>query len=115
MAYSKIKGGEILKAKKEQVKNSLMEQLRLQNKTAKFYEDLVDDYMAYWNLKETLVKDIKKNGIRYKATNGNGIEVDKANESVQNLQKTTATMLKILSDLNLKEQLTGGSAEDEYL
>ena len=31
------------------------------------------------------------------------IAVKKANESVVNLQKTTATMLKILADLKLKE------------
>lgn len=111
-----MKGGEILKVKEEeQVKNSLMEQLRLQNKTAKFYSNLVDDYMSYWKLREILLKDIDDNGIRYKSTNGNGITVDKPNESVQNLQKTTATMFKILSDLNLKEPLSNSTAEDDYL
>lgn len=41
--------------------------------------------------------------MRYETINGNGVHVEKANESVVNLQKTTATMLKILSDLKLKE------------
>lgn len=30
------------------VKESLLEQLRLQGKTADFYGDLVEDYMHYW-------------------------------------------------------------------
>lgn len=99
----------------KQVKESLLEQLRLQNKTGKFYEDLVNDYMAYWSLKKQLISDIKKKGIRYEAVNGNGIVTEKPNESIQNLQKTTVTMLKILSDLNLREPLSDGSDEDDYL
>ena len=30
----------------KQVRTSLLEQLRLQNKTSEFYEDLVNDYMT---------------------------------------------------------------------
>ena len=99
----------------KQIKESLMEQLRLQNKVGKFYEDLVNDYMAYWNLKKNLIKDIKSKGIRYETVNGNGIKVEKPNESIQNLQKTTVTMLKILNDLNLREPLIDNSDETEYL
>ena len=97
------------------VKESLLEQLRLQNKTGKFYEDMVNDYMTYWNLKKELIKDIKDKGIRYKSINGNGIETEKPNESIQNLQKTTVTMLKILNDLNLREPMIEGDDEDDYL
>ena len=43
--------------------------------------------------------------MRYETVNGNGMTVEKANESVVNLQKTTATMLKILADLKLKEPI----------
>lgn len=99
----------------KQMRESLLNQLRMQNKTAQFYEDLVNDYMEYWKLKEKLIKDIGKRGIRYEAVNGNGITTEKPNESVQNLQKTTVTMLKILSDLNLREPLSDSSAEDDYL
>lgn len=115
-----MKDGEDLVAKKmslkeRKVKKSLTEQLKLQNKTADFYMDLVEDYMSYWRMKEKLVKDIEDKGLRYECTNGNGIEVEKPNESVQNLQKTTAIMLKILNDLNLKEPLSNSSDEDDYL
>lgn len=100
---------------KKEVKESLIEQLRLQNKTSDFYQDLVNDYMDYWGLKKKIISDIRKKGIRYKTINGNGIEVEKPNESVTNLPKITMAMLKILSDLNLKEPLSNSSAEEEYL
>lgn len=108
-----IKGGVVVK--KEEVKKSLLEQLRLQNKSGQFYQDLVNDYMEYWTLKKKLIADVKKKGIRYETVNGNGITVEKANESIQNLQKTTVTMLKILNDLNLKEPLLDHTSEDDYL
>lgn len=97
------------------IKESLLEQLRLQNKTSDFYLDLVSDYMDYWSLKKKLITDIRKKGIRYETVNGNGIEVEKPNESVTNLPKITTAMLKILNDLNLKEPLSNSSAEDDYL
>ena len=100
---------------KTEIKESLLEQLRLQNKTYDFYLDLVSDYMDYWSLKKKLITDIRKKGIRYETVNGNGIEVEKPNESVTNLPKITTAMLKILNDLNLKEPLSNSSAEDDYL
>ena len=100
---------------KTEIKESLLEQLRLQNKTSDFYLDLVSDYMDYWSLKKKLITDIRKKGIRYETINGNGINVEKPNESVTNLPKITTAMLKILNDLNLKEPLSNSSTEDDYL
>lgn len=97
------------------MEESLNKQLKLQGKTSDFYKDLVQDYLYYWTLKKQLIKDIKEKGIRYSAVNGNGIKVEKPNESVVNLQKTTATMLKILSDLNLREPLHESDPENDYL
>lgn len=107
--------GRKVSAKEKRVKESLIEQLKLQSKTAQFYTNLVDDYMSYWRLKESLINDIDSKGIRYSCVNGNGITVEKPNESVQNLPKVTAAMLKILNDLNLKEPLIESSDEDDYL
>lgn len=70
---------------------------------AEFYMDMIDDYVYYWSLKKKLITDIRAKGLRYEMINGNGVTVEKANESVVNLQKTTATMLKILANLKLKE------------
>lgn len=100
---------------KKEMRDSLLKQLRLQNKTSDFYEDLVNDYMDYWSLKKKLIADIRKKGLRYETVNGNGLTVEKPNESVNNLPKITAAMLKILNDLNLKEPLSDSSVEDDYL
>lgn len=100
---------------KKEMQNSLMEQLRLQGKTSDFYTDLANDYVEYWGIKKKLIADIKKRGVRYKTVNGNGIEVEKPNESVTNLPKITAAMLKILNDLNIKEPLAESTLEDDYL
>lgn len=87
------------------VKMSLIRQLELRGMSAEFYMDLVNDYIYYWSLKKKLIADIKSKGLRYKTVNGNGMMVEKANENIVNLQKTTATMLKILADLKLKEPI----------
>lgn len=87
------------------VKMSLIRQLELRGMSAEFYMDLVNDYIYYWSLKKKLIADIKSKGLRYETVNGNGMTVEKANESVVNLQKTTVTMLKILADLKLKEPI----------
>ena len=100
---------------RKEVQNSLLDQLRLQNKVSDFYVDLVNDYMDYWTLKKKLIADIRKKGLRYETVNGNGITVEKPNESVTNLPKITTAMLKILNDLNLKEPLSDSSLEDGYL
>ena len=97
------------------MRESLLNQLRLQNKTSDFYTDLVNDYVDYWGIKKKLIADIRKRGVRYETVNGNGIKVEKPNESVTNLPKITAAMLKILSDLNLKEPIIESSMEDDYL
>ena len=85
------------------MKESLIRQLELRGMKAELYMDMIDDYVYYWSLKKKLITDIRAKGLRYEMINGNGVTVEKANESVVNLQKTTATMLKILADLKLKE------------
>lgn len=91
------------KLTEKRIRESLVKQLERRGMNAEFYEDLINDYVHYWNLKKDLLADIKDKGLRYETINGNGISVEKANESVVNLQKTTATMLKILTELKLKE------------
>ncbi len=49
---------------------------------AEFYKDMIDDYVYYWSLKKKLISDIKSKGLRYKTINGNGVVVEKTNDSV---------------------------------
>lgn len=88
---------------KELIYTDLSNQLFTNGKLGKYYYDLIEDYIYFWELKYKLQKDIKNSGLRYETTNGNGISSTKPNESVQNLIKVNAQMLKILSDLNLQE------------
>ena len=101
---------------KTEIRDSLVKQLELRGMNAEFYKDMIDDYVYYWSLKKKLISDIKSKGLRYKTINGNGVEVEKTNDSVVNLQKTTATMLKILADLRLKDPVPEPEkATDGYL
>ena len=98
------------------VREDLTNQLRSLNKFGKFYDDLVDDYVYYLDLKDYLIKDLRTVGIRYLAPTGNGHSALKQNESLQNLPKVTQLMLKILNDLGLQEPtVTDESASDDDL
>ena len=85
------------------IETDLKNQLLSSGNIGKQYDNLIYDYMYLYDLKEKLQKDIKKRGLRMKVTNGNGFETEKDNNSVGNLLKVNTQMLKILSDLNLKE------------
>lgn len=98
------------------IRESLVKQLELRGMNAEFYKDLINDYVYYWSMKKKLIVDIKEKGIRYETMNGNGVKVEKVNENIVNLQKTTATMLKILAELKLKDPVPEPEEEtDGYL
>ena len=90
------------KAKKTEIKQDLLDQLDRQGIYGKHYVDLVNDYMALWDIKNKLIKDIKKRGVSVYWCNGGGQEGYKKNDSIAELNKTNAQMLKILSELGLK-------------
>lgn len=99
------------------VEEDLKNQLIASGNVGKQYDNLIYDYMYFFDLKDKLQKDIKKNGLRVKIINGNGIESEKDNASIGNLLKVNTQMLKILGDLNLKEPTippsgAGGGPDD---
>ena len=98
--------------KKEAIKEDLQSQLIAQNKFGKQFDDMIEDYLYFFELKERLKHDININGIRYKNTGGNGFSTYKPNESVERLQKTNGQMLKILQDLDLKAPEEDGEGDD---
>lgn len=104
-----------IKDKKNEIGEDLREQLLSQNKFGKHFEDMIEDYLYFFELKERLKYDIKLNGIRYPSTGGNGFTTFKANESVERLQKTNGQMLKILQDLELKAPDEGGGEGSDLL
>lgn len=93
------------KAKK--IKNALKEQLEIQGKSGKHFDDMIEDYIYFVKLKEDLQNDIEVNGLRVETKTGNGYSTEKDNKSVDHLIKVNGQMLKILQDLDLKSPEEG--------
>lgn len=106
---------ETINDKKQAIKEDLQNQLVAQNKFGKQFDDMIEDYLYFVELKERLKYDIDINGIRYRSTGGNGFTTFKPNESVERLQKTNGQMLKILQDLDLKAPEEEGDGGDDLL
>lgn len=85
----------------KEIKQDLLEQLKQNETYGKHYEDLVSDYMALWDIKNRLIEDIKERGVSVEWNNGRQVG-KKKNDSISELNKTNAQMLKILSELGLK-------------
>ena len=100
---------------KTEIKKDLVEQLERKGVYGHHYLDLVNDYMALWDIKNELIKDIKERGVSIKWQNGPEQWGYKKNDSIAELNKTNAQMLKILSELGLKaeplEEIDDGDEE----
>lgn len=85
----------------EEIKVDLLNQLKQNETYGKHYEDLVNDYIALWDIKNRLIEDIQEHGVSIEWNNGKQCG-KKKNDSIPELNKTSAQMLKILSELGLK-------------
>ena len=90
------------KPSKTQIKQDLIDQLERQGVYGTQYLDLVHDYMALYDIKNKLIRDIKKRGVTVKYQHGKNQWGEKKNDSIAELNKTNAQMLKILNELGLK-------------
>ncbi|HDX9587599.1 TPA: P27 family phage terminase small subunit [Bacillus pseudomycoides] len=86
---------------KVSIKQDLMQQLKENGTVRAHYTDLVDDYMALWDIKNNLIIDIEERGVVVEWSNGKQ-QGKKKNESISELNKTNAQMLKLLAELGLK-------------
>lgn len=86
----------------DEIKRDLLNQLASMNIQGKHYQDLVDDYMAMWEIKNALIQDIRTRGVTVPWQNSATQYGYKKNDSIAELNKTNAQMLKILSELGLK-------------
>jgi hypothetical protein len=102
-------------ASKKKIKEDLLEQLERNGVFGSHFTDLVDDYMALWDIKNELIKDIKERGVTTKYCNGGGQEGYKKNDSIAELNKTNAQMLKILNKLGLKATKSEVTDDDEEM
>ncbi len=99
-------------ARKTEIKKDLLDQLERNGVYGKHYLDLVNDYMSLWEIKNKLIKDIKERGVSVKYDNGGGQSGFKKNDSIAELNKTNAQMLKILNELGLKPSRSDGDPDD---
>lgn len=102
----------------KEIEKDLKDQLEANGTFGKFFEDMVQDYMAMYVTKTLLIKDIQKRGTIVEYNNGGGQRGFKKNESVDMFNKTNAQMLKLLSELGLKANaatIGGGDDEDFVL
>lgn len=97
----------------ERIKNNLLKQLKSKGAHEVMYIDLVNDYMALWNIKNKLISDIEKRGVQVTCFNSAGLEVHKKNDSVVELPKYNSQMLKLLNDLGLRAADFDSGDDDE--
>lgn len=85
-----------------EIKRDLIDQLERNGTIGKHYVDLISDYMDMWVTKCLLIEDIQRRGVTIKYDNGGGQKGVKKNDSIEQLIKTNAQMLKILSELGIQ-------------
>lgn len=88
--------------KYKELRDGLREQLEFSQKNSKQNLDLVEDYMSFWLTKEMLQEDIEKRGVSVESYNAKGQSIIKKNDSIAELVKVNAQMLKILQHLNIE-------------
>lgn len=101
----------------EQIRNDLKDQLIEQGKLGKHFESMVEDYITLEKAKRELKDDIEKKGVRVEVKTGNGFTKEVKNDSIELFVKVNNQMLKILSELQLKEpsQVPKEGAGDDLL
>lgn len=96
------------------IRRDLLEQLKRNEIAGSHYVDLVEDYLALWDLKENLIKEIRKHGAMIKWNNGKQSGIKK-NDAVTELPKVNKQMLSLLKELGLSVADNLGDDEDEEL
>lgn len=98
----------------EDIKQSLIDQLKQQGKETPYTLAMIDDYMLHYEALQGLWADVKKRGVKVTGFNTKGFEVVKDNESLATIQKEQLTMLKMLQALKLQEPVKLQS-DDDYM
>lgn len=98
--------------KYKEIENDLRQQLEANGTYGKFFDDMIDDYMAMYVTKTLLIEDIQKRGTIVKYNNGGGQSGMKKNEAVEMFNKTNAQMLKLLAELGLKANAMSEHTKD---
>ena len=99
--------------KKSDILESLISQLEKKQADISCFLDLIDDYMALYDIKKKLKTDIKKRGVSYEAQSASGkATIIKQNQSVKDLVAVNKQMLMILDKLGLTTEKREKPGED---
>lgn len=90
-----------MKSKRKAIYDGLLTQLERNHTSTDYYRNLVEDYMALYDAKTKLIADIKRRGVTVEVVSKFGTNTKK-NDSVGELVKVNAQMLKLLSELGIK-------------
>lgn len=101
------------KLTRKQIRQDLLGQLERNGIYGAHCRDMVDDYMALWDISKALQEDIKERGVNCETELADGRKKIAKNESVGELQKINAQMLKILESFELKSSQGGDDDDDE--
>lgn len=97
----------------EEIRSDLLKQMKMNQTTAKYYLDLIEDYMDLWLTKNLLLTDIKSRGVSVRYNNGGGQSGYKKNDSVEQVLKVNTQMLRILDSIGIKPSGAGECDDDE--
>ncbi|WP_144034653.1 RNA polymerase subunit sigma-70 [Sporosarcina sp. P16b] len=96
------------------IQQGLLGQLREQQNDGPYFLNLVDDYMAFWDIKSGLIQDVQKRGVMVKWKNGEKQSGHKKNDSISELIRVNTQMMKILQQLNIKAAMLHEDPVDDY-
>lgn len=102
-----------LNSRRKNIEKDLFSQLDEKGIEGEHFRDLVRDYLSLWDVKTQLIYDIELRGVVVEWSNGKQTG-EKKNESVSELNKTNAQMLKLLSELGLKAIASEKDDDDDY-
>lgn len=102
---------------KGKIKESLIKQLEVKGANVPHFYDLICDYMALYDTKKMLQKDIKERGVSYETYSANGkTKIIKQNQSVKDLVAVEKQMMSMLKEMGLTTDApTGKEVVDEDL
>ena len=107
---------EIEKKQRRKIELAIIKQLK-EKKVYQYahYQDLVNDYMKFWDFKNMLQEDIEEKGVSVYWQNSETQKGYKKNDSISELLKVNTQMLKILFDLGVRASDLEVVEEDETL
>lgn len=100
---------------KEEVYESLVNQLKVKGSDVAHFVDLISDYVSLLDIKNDLVKNIEEVGTIYFTHNTQGDTIQKTNPSIRELTAINRQMLAILKQLDLTTDTVSGVDEDEEM